>query len=150
MEVEHQEIANFLEAYPPFSDLPAKALNKLASHVEVFIGLIYFLTTLGFVYGVNETLQARGYINELSNFDSLSSYQIQNFDTKRDVRYGEGKLGNFYTCLNAYKPLSWASPKKGAASTVKILIGNSYLLSTRVAEGSVYRFTLARLRHPQN
>ncbi|NOU48999.1 cyclic nucleotide-binding/CBS domain-containing protein [Pseudoalteromonas sp. JBTF-M23] len=35
MEVEHQEIANFLEAYPPFCDLPVKWLNKLASHVEV-------------------------------------------------------------------------------------------------------------------
>ncbi|CAM4168483.1 DUF294 nucleotidyltransferase-like domain-containing protein [Pseudoalteromonas byunsanensis] len=35
MEVEHQEIANFLEAYPPFSQLPPDALNKLASHVEV-------------------------------------------------------------------------------------------------------------------
>ncbi|WMO13418.1 DUF294 nucleotidyltransferase-like domain-containing protein [Pseudoalteromonas piscicida] len=35
MEVEHQEIANFLVAYPPFSDLPQEALHKLASQVEV-------------------------------------------------------------------------------------------------------------------
>ncbi|CAH9060712.1 hypothetical protein PSECIP111951_02337 [Pseudoalteromonas holothuriae] len=35
MEVEHQEVANFLEAYAPFSDLPSDALNTLASNVEV-------------------------------------------------------------------------------------------------------------------
>ncbi|OHU86962.1 MULTISPECIES: DUF294 nucleotidyltransferase-like domain-containing protein [Pseudoalteromonas] len=35
MEVEHQEIARFLEAYPPFSVLPSDALNSLASSVEV-------------------------------------------------------------------------------------------------------------------
>ncbi|MEI5638801.1 MULTISPECIES: DUF294 nucleotidyltransferase-like domain-containing protein [unclassified Pseudoalteromonas] len=35
MEVEHQEIANFLAAYPPFSELPIDALNRLAGSVEV-------------------------------------------------------------------------------------------------------------------
>ncbi|WP_440053220.1 putative nucleotidyltransferase substrate binding domain-containing protein [Pseudoalteromonas sp. T1lg65] len=35
MEIEHHEIANFLAAYPPFSDLPTDALARLAQQVEV-------------------------------------------------------------------------------------------------------------------
>ena len=35
MQAEHQEITDFLRRYPPFDELPEKALIRIAENIEV-------------------------------------------------------------------------------------------------------------------